>query len=89
MLLEIITPEKLFFKEEVDLVRVPGSKGSFAMQLNHLPIISTLEPGIIKIVQGTDERYFELIDKAIVEQHKNIVTIIANRVKVAHPIFVR
>jgi F-type H+-transporting ATPase subunit epsilon len=89
MLLEIITPEKVFFKEEVDLVRVPGSKGSFAMKLNHIPIISTLEPGIIKVVQGTDDRYFELIDRAIVEQHKNIVTIIANRIEEAYPIFVR
>jgi F-type H+-transporting ATPase subunit epsilon len=89
MILEIITPDKIFFKDEVDLVRVPGSQGSFAMKNKHLPIISTLEPGIIKIVQGIDERYFELLDKAIVEQHKNIVTIIASRVEETYPIFVR
>ncbi|PKP38894.1 MAG: hypothetical protein CVT98_04315 [Bacteroidetes bacterium HGW-Bacteroidetes-15] len=89
MILEIITPEKIFFKDEVDLVRVPGSQGSFAMKSKHLPIISTLEPGIIKIVQGIHERYFELLDKAIVEQHKNLVTIIASRVEETYPIFVR
>lgn len=53
MLLEIITPQKVFFKEEVDLVRVPGENGSFAMMHNHAPIISSLEPGIIKITQLT------------------------------------
>lgn len=89
MILEIITPEKIFFKDEVELVRVPGSKGSFAMKQKHIPIISSLEPGIIKIIKDDEERYFELFDHAIVEQHKNIVTIVASRVEETYPIFVR
>jgi F-type H+-transporting ATPase subunit epsilon len=89
MLLEIITPEKTFFKEEVDLVRVPGSKGSFAMKKSHAPIISTLEPGLIRIVQEPDERYFEIFDQAIVEQHGNKVTILTNKVQETFPIFVK
>ncbi len=90
MILEIITPEKVFFKDHVDLVRVPGSKGSFAMKHNHAPIISSLEPGILKIIQGADERYFQLHDKAVVEQHKNHVTIIiAGKIEETYPIFVR
>lgn len=90
MILEIITPEKVFFKDEVDLVRVPGTKGSFGMKQNHAPIISSLEPGILKIIQGSDERYFQLFDKAIVEQHKNHITIIiAGKIEETYPIFVR
>lgn len=89
MLLEIITPEKVFFKDEVDLVRVPGSKGSFAMKQNHVPIISSLEPGIIKIIKDSDERFFELFEHAIVEQHNNTVTIVASKVEETYPIFVR
>ena len=89
LMLEIITPNRVFFNERVDLVRVPGSKGSFAMLKGHLPIISTLEPGIIKIVQHTESRYFELSEKAIVEQHNNKVTIIATAIEESSPIFVR
>jgi F-type H+-transporting ATPase subunit epsilon len=89
MLLEIITPEKTFFKEEVDLVRVPGSQGSFAMKNSHAPIISTLEPGLIKVNQDPSERYFEIFDQAIVEQHGNKVTILTNKVQETFPIYVR
>jgi F-type H+-transporting ATPase subunit epsilon len=89
MILEIITPEKTFLKEEAEIVRVPGTLGSFAMKKGHAPIISTLEPGLIKITQGQDERYFQLFDQAIVEQHNDKITIIANSIQETFPILVR
>ena len=61
MLLEIIAPDKEVYSGEVDLIQVPGSKGSFEILRNHAPIISTLEKGRIKIVDtkgGTS--YFEV-----------------------------
>jgi len=89
MLLEIITPQKTFFKQEVEMVKVPGSKGSFAMKRNHTPIISTLEPGVIKVSNLGNDRYFKLLEKAIVEHHDNRITILATRVEETYPIFVR
>ncbi len=87
--LEIITPTQTFFNEKVRSVRVPGSKGSFAMLKGHLPIISTLEPGLIKVVQDTETRYFKISGQAVVEQHNNKVSIIATSVEEDHPIFIR
>lgn len=81
MLLEIITPQKIFFKENVDLVRVPGTKGSFAMLHNHEGIVSSLEPGTIKVKVLEKERFFHLSEKALVEQHGNKITIIATKVE--------
>jgi F-type H+-transporting ATPase subunit epsilon len=89
MILEIITPEKTVFRSEVDLVRVPGQNGSFAMLHNHAPIVSALAPGLIKIVHQVKERYFQLYSNAIVEQHNNVITIIASKVEETFPIFVR
>lgn len=42
MTLEIITPEKLFFKGEVDLITLPGKLGSFTVLKNHAPLIAEL-----------------------------------------------
>jgi len=81
MILEIITPEKTIYKGEVELVRVPGSKGSFAMKRNHQPIISTLEPGIIKIVVSEKELFFELLNPGVVEFHENKIIILAENIK--------
>lgn len=49
MYLEIVTPEAVVFKAEVDAVKVPGHDGEFQMLNNHAPIVSTLNQGEIKI----------------------------------------
>lgn len=85
MFLEIITPDKTIFNGEVLMVRVPGALGSFAMLRNHTPIISTLEPGIIKILTEDNEYFFELVEPAVVENHENRVTIIAENVRESSP----
>ncbi len=85
MFLEIITPDKTIFNGEVLMVRVPGALGSFAMLRNHAPIISTLEPGIIKILTEDNEYFFELVEPAVVENHENRVTIIAESVRESSP----
>ncbi len=83
--LEIITPEGVYHSEMVDLVRVPGTKGSFAMLRGHLPIVSTLEPGVIKVVKSNHERFFRIEGKSIVEQNNNHVTILTTSVEETVP----
>jgi len=81
MLLEIIAPDKKLYSGEVDLVQVPGSKGSFEILSNHAPIISTLEQGKIKIVDpkgGTT--YFE-IEGGVIEAKNNKIIVLAETAK--------
>jgi len=60
MYLEIISPEKVLFKGEVDSVSVPGTNGEFQMLNNHAAILSTLVEGKVQFeVSGSD---FELSD---------------------------
>ena len=49
MFLEIVTPEAVLFKGEVDSVAVPGVNGEFQMLNNHAPIVSLLQAGTVKI----------------------------------------
>ena len=49
MYLEIVTPEAVVFKADVDAVKVPGNDGEFQMLNNHAPIVSTLVEGEVKI----------------------------------------
>ena len=48
MKVEIITPEKKLYSGEANLVKVPGTKGSFEILTKHAPLISTLEKGTNK-----------------------------------------
>jgi F-type H+-transporting ATPase subunit epsilon len=56
MRLEIISSEKRLFDGDVDLVTLPGTKGSFTVLNNHASLVSTLEKGTIEYVIG-NERY--------------------------------
>ncbi len=48
--LEIITPNRIQFKGEVQSVTIPGTEGSFQVLKNHAPLMSTFEIGEVKIV---------------------------------------
>ena len=45
--LEIVTPEKRVFDDEVDFVTVPTASGETGILPNHAPLISALKPGIL------------------------------------------
>jgi F-type H+-transporting ATPase subunit epsilon len=77
MLLEIIAPDQKLYAGEVDLVQVPGSKGSFEILRNHAPIISTLDAGQIKIVDQKGSTIFFQVDGGVIEAKNNKIIVLA------------
>jgi F-type H+-transporting ATPase subunit epsilon len=78
MHLEILTPVKQLYSGEIDLIQVPGSKGSFEVLKNHAPIISTLEKGKIKIIiTDNKETVFIEITGGIIEVKSNKIIVLA------------
>lgn len=59
MQLEILTPEHRIFEHTVDAVQVPGANGLFQILDGHAPLISTLQPGTVKIDLPTDSKKLE------------------------------
>ncbi len=76
MRLEIVTPDKHLYDGKINLIRIPGTKGSFAILKNHAPIISTLEPGRIKIIAKDGGVQFLDIEGGIVECYNNHVIVL-------------
>ncbi len=74
MKLEIISPEKILFSGEVELVTLPGTLGSFTILEGHAPIISSLKNGkLLYRVNGND---FELIvNGGFIEMKNNTVSV--------------
>jgi len=76
MYLEIITPDKKVYEGEVKMVQLPGSKGKFQILKNHAPIISTLNKGILRIIdKNGDEKIFE-VDGGVVENKSNKIIVL-------------
>jgi F-type H+-transporting ATPase subunit epsilon len=59
--LEIVTPEKLAYRDEVDAVVLPGSEGELGILPHHAPLISTLGMGELRIRKGGSEEVYAVI----------------------------
>ncbi|MET0546750.1 MAG: F0F1 ATP synthase subunit epsilon [Caulobacterales bacterium] len=52
----LVAPERELFHGEVDQVVVPGEEGDFGVLPNHAPLMSTVRPGAIRVLDGGSER---------------------------------
>jgi F-type H+-transporting ATPase subunit epsilon len=58
--LEIVTPERLAYSDDVDMVLVPGLEGELGILPHHTPLVSLLGVGELKIRKGGDEETFAI-----------------------------
>jgi len=50
--LEIITPERKVYEDDVDMVVAPASEGYVGILPHHVPLFTTLGPGEFKVKKG-------------------------------------
>lgn len=62
--LEIVTPERQFFSDEVEMVIVRGIEGDLAILKDRAPLITPLTIGLVKIFEKKDgkERVAAVVD---------------------------
>jgi F-type H+-transporting ATPase subunit epsilon len=61
VLLEIVTPERLAYSDEVDSVQIPGSEGELGILPHHAPLVATLGIGELRIRKGGGEESFAVV----------------------------
>jgi F-type H+-transporting ATPase subunit epsilon len=79
MRLEILTPEETLFDNEVLSVQVPGKSGKFEMLNNHMPIVSSLKNGIIKITNTDNKKQEVKITNGYIEMKENKINTNMNK----------
>ncbi len=79
MLLEIRTPDRVFFNGEVDSVKVPGENGAFEILNRHAAITSLLKDGKIEVKNSEKMNSFH-IDTGLIEMYENKVVILVESV---------
>ena len=77
---EIINPEKSFFsQEDINEVVLPAFEGEMGILKDHIPIISFLKPGIIKIFSKSGEKNF-FVEDGIVEFRNDNLSILTSSI---------
>jgi len=76
--IEIISPEKKLLTEKVNSATLPSFEGDMTVLSNHIPLITFLRPGIIKINGNKNIQYF--VDEGTVEFSNNNLTILSSTI---------
>src|SRR3977135_2225116 len=58
--LEIVTPEATAYSEDVEMVTLPGSEGEPGIYPNHVPLLTTLNPGELRVLKGGKESFLAI-----------------------------
>ena len=77
MRLDIVTPEKKAFSDEVDSVVVPGAEGELGILKSHAPLVTTLRPGELRYMKGGVETSLA-IGTGIVEISNDRVSVLTD-----------
>ena len=59
--LEVVTPERLVYADDVDAVVLPGSEGELGVLPHHAPLITTLGLGELRIRKSGYEDHFAIV----------------------------
>ena len=78
--IDIVNPEKSFLSKNDALeVVVPAFEGDMGILKDHIPIISFLKPGIIKVISASEEQNF-YVEDGVVEFKNNSLSILTSSI---------
>jgi len=82
MKISVVTPHGELYNEDIDYIVVSSKmNGEFAIMKDHIPIISSIDTGYVKMVRGDKELYTVIIN-GVVEHSNNIINVIAQEAHV-------
>lgn len=82
MKITVVTPQGELYKEEVEYVVVTSKmSGEYAILKGHVPIISTIDTGYVKMVNKGEEIFIVVIN-GVVEHQNDVVNVIAQEAHV-------
>lgn len=74
--LEIISPDRIFFQGEADMIELKTTEGDIGILKGHIPLTAVIAPGIIKI-KNAGETKEAALHNGFIEVLKEKVTIMA------------
>ncbi len=72
--IRIITPDRVFYEAEADMVEFNTQTGQVGIYKNHIPMTMIIKPGLLTITEGDDKKVAAL--------HAGFVEILPDRVTI-------
>lgn len=75
--LKIVTPEKILYQEMIESVSFPTPEGEITILPHHIPLISAVKPGELKIKKEGKAEFFS-VTKGVVEIDGKTITFLTD-----------
>ena len=79
--LEIITPDRVFYSDDVDMVEYNTSEGEVGIYANHIPMTQIIAPGELIITESESSKKHAALHTGFVEVEGDKVTILTEAVE--------
>jgi F-type H+-transporting ATPase subunit epsilon len=83
--LEIVTAERELFSDEVDMVVAPGSEGELGILPRHAPLLTTLQPGALRLKKDGEETLM-VVSGGFLQVYRDRVLVLADTAERAEEI---
>ena len=84
--LEVVTPFRTVLNEEVDSVTLPGIEGELGILPEHVPLLTTLDTGIMSYVNGSENTQAIAVHWGYAQVDGNNVRVLAELAETADEI---
>lgn len=74
---EVVSAEKALYSGTAEMVVAPASQGDVGILPRHAPLLTSLRPGVLKLVNGDDEELL-YVAGGIMEVQPDMVTVLAD-----------
>ena len=74
---DIVTPEKMLYSGDVEMITLPGTNGQMGILRGHAPLLSTLDIGEI-VLHSREGNEYLAVSGGVVEVRPDKVTILAD-----------
>lgn len=78
---EIVSPQRLVYSGEAQMVDLPGTLGPFQVLVNHAPIVSQLETGILRVQEAEGKERTFATSGGFVEMNRNRMTVVVEAIE--------
>ena len=77
---KLVTPEKIYLEGQAELITVPGVEGDIGFLAQHTNFITSIRPGIIKVIRDDNTNVQFYVDGGFVKFSDNELLLVAEEV---------
>lgn len=75
--LEVISPERIFYTGEVEMVELTTTEGEIGIYADHIPLTTIIAPGVMTITETSDQMKEAAVLEGFMEITQDKVTVLA------------